>query len=105
MSSMRRIRNFISHTHVTRDWKYWQPFYPTTPTEKLMPALAPEVRVKFKPIKSNTKWLKGAEGRLQILSFRMTELVMYERIELLRHQAEELRPYAERVSANCSPIC
>lgn len=65
-----------------------------------MPALSPDVRVKLKPIRQNNMYLKGMEGRMVILSYKMTELVKKERVELLFHQAEEIRPYVECVS-NC----
>ncbi|KAI1278039.1 39S ribosomal protein L17, mitochondrial [Halotydeus destructor] len=97
MTSLRRIRNYISHVHQARDWRFWHPHYPTTSTKKLIPALNADVPVGLKPRRANTLWVKGVEGRLEILSWRMTDLVKNERIELMYHQADELRPYAERL--------
>ena len=95
--TLKALYPHISHTHYSKDWKFWKPHYPTTPYKKLIPALSPDVRVKYYPIKSNSAFLKGYEGRLQLLAGRMTDLIKLERIEISLIQAEELRPYAERV--------
>lgn len=81
-----------------RDWKFFKPMYPTTLVKKQIPALPSDVRVTLKPFKANSLYLKGFEGRLLILSARMTTLFKMERIELIKEQAEDLRPYVERVS-------
>lgn len=41
---------------------------------------------------------KGPEGRLERMRETVAGLIKYERLELLYHQADEARGYAERVS-------
>ena len=97
---IRRLRPYIQHRHpdVANKWKYFAPWYPTTPVDKLMPALPPDVRVPLKPRSLNSMFSKGSDARLELLGERLTKLIKFERIELVSHQAQETRMYAERVS-------
>lgn len=63
----------------------------------MIPALPADVEVTRKPLKLNSMYKKGIEARLELLSYRMTDLVKKERVELQLHHAIEIRPYFERV--------
>jgi hypothetical protein len=96
----RRISAFITYKKERGQvWNKCPPWYPTTPNEKLIPALPKDVKVGYKSIKHNSMWEKGPDARLMFLAEKMTLLFKYERIEMVTHKGEELRPYAERLIA------
>lgn len=80
-----------------RKFKRFPPWYPTTPSQKLMPALPKDVQVIYKGKNFNNKWEFGADARMMYLADKVTMLFKYERIEQHYHAAVELRGYAERL--------
>ena len=97
---IRRIRNLISHRRpdINNKIKHWPNWYPTTPVEKLMPALDKDVHVPRRPHTIQTMFEKGPDARLNQIAERVTKLVKFERVELNKVQALETRMYTERVS-------
>ena len=100
MPFRRRVTNLITYRREkSQTLRKFPPWYPTTPSEKLIPVLPKDVRVKMKPVNFSTLWDKGADARLVILAEKMTLLFKYERLEMFHHVSQELRPYAERLIA------
>lgn len=96
---IRRIRPYISHRKpdTGNKYKHFSPWYPTTPVQKLMPALDPNVIVTAKPLKLATMFDMEPGTSQRQLGLRVTKLIKFERIELVKLQAYEVRVIAERV--------
>ena len=77
--------------------RFIKPLPITTKIDQQNPKLPPNVRVRQKALNFNALYVRGPEGRLNILGNEITDLFKYERIELSLHKAEEVQGYAERL--------
>uniref|UniRef100_A0A915J1F9 Large ribosomal subunit protein bL17m n=1 Tax=Romanomermis culicivorax TaxID=13658 RepID=A0A915J1F9_ROMCU len=78
---------------------YYRTFIDTVKTAKQYSKPLPTipVTVPVKPYALKDGVVKTSEGRLIVIQKMLTSLYREERIDILRHQAIALRPYAERL--------
>lgn len=89
--------NYKRHKGAT--WNKFPSWFPTTPADKLIPALPEDVRVLRKPRHFNGMWEKGYDARMMHLAEKTSLLMKYERVEMTYQAAEEVRAYVERLIA------
>lgn len=96
---MSRIWRFINYERKSsaKKWRYFPVWTPSTPVNKLMPALPKNVEVPRKAIKLNQKYGFSRDESRLILAQKVTKLFKYERVEYRYHQAIEIRACVERL--------